>query len=352
LNGTLVKPPGPPATGVAGNRLRVGTRGSALALAQAGEVVARIAGSGGPPCETMIIRTSGDRVPLAADTAAEGKRMFVKELEDALLRHAIDLAVHSCKDLPVALPAGLELAAVLPRATPWDALVLPASAAQPPPAVDAALSPQGPFGWMPASAGMTGAVVRALGPSPRVGTGSIRRTAELSRLLPGARFLPIRGNVDTRLRKLDGGEYDVLVLAAAGLERLGVADRISCLLPVDVSVPSSGQGVIAIEARAGDMTACRAAAAVSDPVTAAAVAAERSLVAALGGGCRTPVGAVALPVDGDLELHAAVLSLDGRRAVRGIDRGPQADAAELGRRLARRLVAEGAAAILEEVRRV
>ncbi|MBE3071450.1 MAG: hydroxymethylbilane synthase, partial [Acidobacteria bacterium] len=120
-------PPGPSATGAAGSRLRVGTRGSALALAQAREVVARIAGSGGPPCDTVVIRTTGDAAPHAGDEADGGKRVFVKELEDALVRHAIDLAVHSCKDLPVALPPGLELVAVLPRATPWDALVLPLS---------------------------------------------------------------------------------------------------------------------------------------------------------------------------------------------------------------------------------
>jgi hydroxymethylbilane synthase len=173
----------------------------------------------------------------------------------------------------------------------------------------------------------------------------------LVRLFPGASFEPIRGNLDTRLRKLDAGGYDVLVLAAAGMRRLGFTDRISFTLPLDACVPAPGQGAIAVELRADDTRTRGAVAAIDHPVTARAVEAERALVAALGGGCQTPIGAIA-EADGDeLDLRAVVVSLDGHRAVRSRHRGPLVHAAELGARLAEHLVAEGAGAILEDVRR-
>jgi hydroxymethylbilane synthase len=186
----------------------------------------------------------------------------------------------------------------------------------------------------------------------RIGTSSVRRIAELVRLFPGASFEPIRGNLDTRLRKLDAGGYDVLVLAAAGMRRLGFTDRISFTLPLDACVPAPGQGAIAIELRADDARTGRAVGAIDDPVTARAVEAERALVATLGGGCQTPIGAVAVADGDELDLRAVVVSLDGHRAVRSRDRAPLAEAAALGARLARRLVAEGADAILEDVRRM
>src|SRR5688500_16774718 len=186
------------------DRLRLGTRGSQLALYQANATKALLKVHAGVDCELVVIKTSGDRLAEAPLAAVGGKRLFVKEIEDALLAGSIDLAVHSTKDMPVVLPDGLVMAAFLPRATPWDALVLPARYAGLPRTLEA--------------------VSGTLGPTPCLGTSSIRRITQLHRLLPGATFEPIRGNVDTRLRKVDEGHYDAIVLACAGLERVGFAD--------------------------------------------------------------------------------------------------------------------------------
>jgi len=260
-----------------------------------------------------------------------GKRLFVKEIEDALLRDEVDFAVHSCKDMPAVLPEGLAIGAVLRREDPRDVMVLPAG------------------GFPPAT---LEDLLAAVGAEARVGTSSVRRIAELSRILPRASFVPIRGNLDTRLRKLDSDGYDALVLAAAGMRRLGFTDRISFTLPMDACVPAPGQGAIAIELRADDARTRTALAPIDHPATGRAVEAERALVAALGGGCQTPIGAIAIAEGDELDLRAVVVSLDGHRAVRARDRGPATQAAALGARLAERLVAEGADAILEEVRRM
>jgi hydroxymethylbilane synthase len=310
--------------------LRLGTRGSQLALWQARTAAALIERAGGPACEIVVIRTSGDRLAEAPLSEAGGKRLFVKEIEDALIGGEVDFAVHSCKDMPAVLPEGLVIGAVLRREDPRDVVVLPGSAGRP-----ATLD----------------ALRQAMGPRPRVGTSSVRRIAELAPLLPEASFTPIRGNLDTRLRKLGDGLYDALVLAAAGMRRLGFADRISFAIPVEACVPAPGQGAIAIEHREGDRTTGDALALIDDGPAAAAIAAERALVAALGGGCQTPIGAVAVHDGGDLDLHAVVVSLDGRQVIRGRDRAPRAEAAALGRRLAGHLLARGAGAILEDVRR-
>ncbi len=310
-------------------RLRLGTRGSQLALWQARATAAQIEQAGGPSCEIVVLKTSGDQLADAPLSNLGGKRLFVKEIEDALLRGDVDLAVHSCKDLPALLPTGLALGAVLPREDPLDVVVLPGES-------------------RPATLGALRLQVRA---GARIGTSSVRRIAELARLLPGASFQPIRGNLDTRLRKLDGGAYDALVLAAAGLRRLGLADRISFTLPADVCTPAPGQGAIAVESRADDRDTRRALARIDDETTAAAVEAERAVVATLGGGCQMPVGALAVADGNALDLHAVVVSLDGGRAVRWRDRAPRAQATALGTRVARRLIEDGAATILEEVRR-
>lgn len=315
--------------------LRLGTRGSQLALWQVNTVAARIAEAGGPPCEIVIIRTSGDQLQEAPLSAVGGKRLFVKEIEDALLRGDIDLAVHSSKDMPVVLPDGLTIAGVLPREDPSDAVVLPVPA----------------IGHQPSALSSVDHLVAALGQSPSIGTGSVRRVAQLTRIFPGARFTPIRGNLDTRLRKLDAGEYDALVLASAGLRRLGLAARISLALPASACVPAPGQGIVAIEIRAGgDRDAVRPIVArFADPEAGAALDAERALVATLGGGCQTPVGALASPADGEtLELTAIVVSLDGSRAVRGCGRAPRREAAALGARVGAQLLDEGAGDILAD----
>ncbi|HEX7485650.1 MAG TPA: hydroxymethylbilane synthase [Vicinamibacterales bacterium] len=310
--------------------MRLGTRGSQLALWQARTAATLIEQAGGPPCDIVVIRTSGDKLADAPLSEAGGKRLFVKEIEDALLHCDVDFAVHSCKDMPAVLPEELAIGAVLRREDPRDVIVLPAATARPATIDD---------------------LLVLLGPCARIGTSSVRRIAELTRLIPGASFLPIRGNLDTRLRKLEGGGmYDALVLAAAGMRRLGFSERISFTLPVDACVPAPGQGAIAIELRADDQGTRETLAAIDHPATANAVESERALVATLGGGCQTPIGAVALAEGDDLDLHAVVVSLDGRHAVRGRDRAPRGQAAALGLRLARRLIAEGAEAILEDVR--
>src|SRR5262245_14547159 len=219
------------------DRLRIGTRGSELALFQANAVADLLTRRTGAACDIVVIKTSGDRLADASLAQIGGKRLFVKEIEDALLAGEIDLAVHSSKDMPAVLPKGLQVGAVLRREDPHDAIVLPGKERT-------ALSLH--------------EVVSALGRHPRIGTSSVRRVAQLVRLFPDATFLPVRGNLGTRLRKLDAGEYSALVLAAAGLRRLGRDDRIATTVPVDVCVPAPGQGIIAVEIRGGDTRVQRA----------------------------------------------------------------------------------------------
>ena len=310
--------------------LRIGTRGSQLALWQANAVAERIAAAGGPPCRIIVISTSGDRLQDAPLSQVGGKRLFVKEIEDALLRNEIDLAVHSSKDMPAILPDGLVIAGVLPREDPRDAVVLPE-------------------GRQPAAMGSVDELVAALGQTPSIGTGSVRRIAQLTRLFPGAQFKAIRGNLDTRLRKLDEGAHDALVLAAAGLRRLGFADRISYALPAAACVPAPGQGIVAVEIRGDDARTREFVSRLDDPAAGAALAAERALVETLGGGCQTPVGALATLIDDDtIELVAAVIALDGSRAVRERGVGPRSDAAALGARVGAALLAQGADQILAD----
>ena len=314
-----------------GRPLRIGTRGSVLALWQAREVARRLEAAG-EASEIVVIRTSGDRLSESAlaDTLrpdGAGKRLFVKEIEDALLAGAIDLAVHSTKDLPVELPPGLTMGAFLPRATPYDALVLPSARA--------------------AVAKTVAAVSAALGTTPVIGTSSIRRITQLHRLLPGATFEPIRGNVDTRLRKLDEGRYDAIVLACAGLERVGFADRISMALPVTACVPAPGQGAVGVERRVAAPAALAACIdALDDAVTRAEVQAERLVVEILEGGCQAPIGALArAAADGTLELHASVTSRDGVE-LRAVAFGTTGDPLALGRKVGAQLLADGAAELL------
>ena len=299
------------------NTLRIGTRGSPLALWQA-RTVAALLEANGRPGALVIIKTSGDRIQNAPLSEAGGKGLFVREIEDALLADDIDVAVHSAKDMSVAIPDGLAIAAVLPREDPRDAIVRRAG-------------------------------VTSLGPAPAIGTGSVRRIAQLSAAYPAARFLPIRGNVDTRLRKLDAGEYDALVLAAAGLNRLGYGARISESLSLEACIPAPGQGIIAIETRA-DLARDPVWRAIDDGHTAASFAAERAVVSALGGGCQLPLGAIAVHDGGDLELHAVVAAPDGSRRIRRNGRGAASRPEELGARVAAALADGGAIDILNPLR--
>jgi hydroxymethylbilane synthase len=298
--------------------LRIGTRGSPLALWQARTVAALLQGQS-RPTEIHVIKTSGDRLQDAPLSEAGGKGLFVKEIEDALLAGTIDLAVHSAKDMSVVMPEGLGVVAVLPREDSRDALVLPQ--------------------------GRT-----TLGERPSIGTGSVRRTAQLRRRHPDARFLPIRGNVDTRLGKLDAGEYDALVLAVAGLKRLGHEGRISVRIPHEECIPAPGQGIVAIQARLDAADPTRVLESINDVAAAACFEAERAVVSALGGGCQLPLGVIAINAADRLEMHAIVASPDGTRHVRESAEGDASRPAELGATLAAALAAAGAIAILDEVR--
>jgi hydroxymethylbilane synthase len=315
----------------------LGTRGSALALWQANAVAERIAASGGPRCRLVVIKTTGDRLQEAPLSDEGGKRLFVKEIEDALLKKEIDLAVHSSKDMPAVLPVGLCVAGVLPREDPLDAIVLPRDSAR-------KSTPN-------AAVGELTDIIARLGASPVIGTSSVRRIAQLVRLLPTARMRPIRGNVETRLRKLDSGEFDAIVLASAGLRRLGLGERISLGIPAPSCVPAPGQGIVAVETREDDAATRQIVSAISDRTANDALDAERAVVAALGGGCQIPLGALASPIGGgQLELISVVISLDGRRAIYANGRGPASDAVKIGARVGTDLLAQGAGEILEEAR--
>ena len=326
--------------------LRLGSRGSQLALFQARLVAQRIAEAGGPQAEIVVIKTSGDRLATAPLSEIGGKRLFVKEIEDALLSGDVDIAVHSSKDMPAMLPEGLAIGAVLPREDPADVLVLAEKVRLQPDTtqIDKEMVASGFSRTIDLSR-------RQLGAGARIGTGSVRRIAQLRPLFPDAGFQNVRGNLDTRLRKLDAGDYDLLVLAAAGLRRLGFASRISMTLPLDDCIPAPGQGIIAIETRDGDASARQAIAAVNDAEAAAALDAERALVVGLGGGCQMPIGGVAVSAGPSaLELSAIVASLDGTRAIRYKKVGTKTNAVALGRQVAEYLLKAGADAILSESR--
>jgi hydroxymethylbilane synthase len=296
-------------------RLRLGTRGSALALRQSSLVAADLERRG-TAVELVTIRTSGD-VATGSLAAIGGKGLFTKEIEEALLRGQIDFAVHSLKDMPATLPDGLELVAMPPRADARDVLIAAA-----------------------------GVGLGALPAGTRIGTSSLRRRALLASLRPDLGIVEMRGNVDTRLRKLAAGEVDALLLAAAGLARLGLAP--AGIVPLDPSefVPAIGQGVLALEARTDDDGVRAILAALDDPATRAAATAERAFLAAIGGYCSTPLAAHAT-VDGDmLRLEALVASLDGREIIGDVFEGQIAFAADVGTRVANALKTRGADALL------
>jgi len=292
----------------------IGSRGSALALWQARHISARLAELG---AETRIeiIKTSGDKIQDVPLAKVGGKGLFTKEIEEALLDRSIDLAVHSLKDVPTELPGGLILAAIPEREEPRDALI--------------------------------GCAVADLKAGLRVGTSSLRRSAQLLAFSRGLRIEMLRGNVDTRLRKLDEGQYDAIVLAAAGLRRLGWQDRIRELIPVEIMCPAVGQGALAIETRDDSGAAQQLAGKLDHPASRAAVTAERALLLVLGGGCQVPVGAHAQVASGGIKMVAVVAQPDGTHIVRGELTG--VDPAETGAALGRTLLDSGAREILQEV---
>ncbi len=289
--------------------MTIGTRGSQLALWQARWVQGRLEGA-----EILTIKTTGDRIAAAALPEVGGKGLFTKEIEEALLDGRADVAVHSLKDLPTEMDRRLVIAAVPPREDVRDALV--------------------------------GRPLENLPRGARVGTSSLRRAAQLRHARPDLIVENIRGNVDTRLRKLGEGRYDAVVLAVAGLRRLGLADRIAEVLSPEWMCPAAGQGALAVQCRAGDAETQRRLAALDDPQTRAEVTAERALLAELGGGCRVPIGACARAEGSRLRLTAMVASPDGAQLVRVTLDGSVADPEGLGRRAAAELNSRGAADIL------
>jgi hydroxymethylbilane synthase len=295
--------------------LVIASRGSQLALWQARWAHAQL-GAAGLESRIEIIKTTGDKITDVPLAKVGTKGLFTKEIEEALLDGRADLAVHSLKDLPTELPPGLTLAAVPAREDPRDALV--------------------------------GKRLADLAPGARVGTSSLRRAAQLRALRPDLAIESVRGNLDTRLRKLDEGLYDAILLAAAGLKRLGWGDRIAEILPPERMCPAVGQGALAIETRLSG-PGFEAARALDDAATHAAVAAERGVLRSLGGGCQVPIGAHARLENGEVRIAAIVASPDGARIIRGESHGPAAEADALGAALGETLLARGAREILNEV---
>ena len=300
--------------------IRLGSRGSTLALAQAHWVKARIEERRPElKVEIVVLKTSGDRFTDASLQAIGGKGLFTKEIEEALLRREIDLAVHSLKDLPTEMAEGLALAAVPEREDARDVLV----AREP-------------------------TILDRLSPGARIGTGSLRRRAQLLYHRPELSVVPIRGNVDTRLKKLDAGEFDALVMAAAGLKRIGRGDRIVEFLPSEICVSAVAQGALGLQARAND-SGNEEWSFLHHAQTAAEVAAERSFLSRLGGGCQVPVGARAVVAGDGITMVGVVASPDGKTLKRGERSGKFIDAAKLGAELAEELLRAGADRILAAV---
>lgn len=319
--------------------LRLGTRGSQLARWQAEWVTAELQRRG-YQVKLVEIATQGDIDRTRSIEVIGTQGVFTKAIQQALLAGEVDLAVHSLKDLPTVPVDGLMLAAVPPRESPADALIV----------ARGAMSKEQTI----AEGRTFGALIKfdqfdALSMLPqqaRIGTGSLRRQAQLRHARPDLRVADVRGNVETRLRKLDDGQFDAIVLAEAGLRRLGLADRIAHLLPFNVMLPAVGQGALGIECRRNDHETLVALASLNDPATHAAILAERALLAYLRGGCMAPVGALAVVEGHALKLQAVVLSADGSQRLFANDAGTPHEASDVGRRVADALLAQGAAELI------
>jgi hydroxymethylbilane synthase len=298
-------------------RLRIGSRGSQLALWQANHI-AELLRARGHEVEIEIIKTTGDKITDVPLAKVGTKGMFTKEIEEALAAGRVDLAVHSLKDLPTEIPPSFELAAVTKRDDPRDVLCSRRFAS-----------------------------IEALPKAACVGTSSLRRQAQLRALLPDLDIRPLRGNVDTRLAKLEAGEYDAIILAAAGLNRLGKAELIKQFMSAEVMCPAAGQGALAVEVRAGDMDTLERLTFLDDPDARATTVCERALLGRLGGGCQVPIGAFAEMRGRRLHLQAVVASPDGLQVLRESADGD--DPLQLGQSVGDALLRRGGKAILEVV---
>jgi hydroxymethylbilane synthase len=298
-------------------RLRIGSRGSQLALWQANHISGLLR-TRGHEVELEIIKTTGDKITDVALAKVGTKGMFTKEIEEALLDGRVDLAVHSLKDLPTELAPEFEIAAITKRENPCDAFLARHFDS-----------------------------INDLPQRSRVGTSSLRRQAQLKAVRPDLNIFPLRGNVDTRLRKLEEGEYDAIILAAAGLNRLGRTEWIRAILPVEMMCPAVGQGALGIEIRSGDAQTGAHLEFLNDAAARAATTCERALLNQLGGGCQVPIGAYAEMKDGVLHLTAVVARPDGSKVLRENQSG--SDPQKLGEMVGKRLLERGGDRILQEV---
>ncbi|MDF2500361.1 MAG: Porphobilinogen deaminase [Anaerosporomusa subterranea] len=300
------------------NQLVIGARGSKLSLWQANHI-ADLLRAAHPQLEVSIktFVTKGDKFLDAPLAKIGGKGLFTKEIETAMLLGEVDLAVHSLKDMPAELPPGLMIAAVTKRHDPNDAFI-----------------------------SNTYASLECLPQGAKLGTSSLRRKAQILSKRTDLNIEDLRGNVDTRLRKLDNGEYDAIVLAVAGLKRLGLGGRITQVLPREICLPAVGQGALAIETRSDDATIQDLVACLEDNATRQAITAERAYLQVLEGGCQIPVGVFGQIVGGELKLQAVILSLDGTKKISDVIYGNCDDAAVLGRELADRMLAAGGSNLL------
>lgn len=301
-------------------KLRIGTRGSRLALVQARWIAARLRQiAPGLEVEELVIRTKGDKITDVPLSKVGGKGLFIKEIEEALLEERIDLAVHSMKDMPAELPEGLVIGCVPEREDPCDALCT------------------------------KGAVLEALPPNARVGTSSLRRQAQLKYNRPDLQVETLRGNVETRLSKMDEGRFDAVVLAAAGLKRLGLSERITERLSPQQLLPAVGQGALAVEVRAADEETTALLSKLEDPAARIAVTAERAFLSKMEGSCQVPIAAHAALSGERLVLDALVCDLSGERMIRRSGESGAREAARLGEQLAGEILSAGGREILDEL---
>jgi hydroxymethylbilane synthase len=299
--------------------LRIGSRGSQLALWQANHIASQLRAQG-HTVDVEIITTTGDKITDVALAKVGTKGMFTKEIEEALLENRIDLAVHSLKDLPTELAADFEIAAVTAREDARDVFCSAKFAS-----------------------------IEALPQQANVGTSSLRRQAQLMALRPDLKIHPLRGNVDTRLRKLEAGDYDAIILAAAGLNRLGKTQLVRQVIPAEVMTPAAGQGALGIEIRKGDNNTRAFLAFLDDAAARATTTCERALLSKLGGGCQVPIGALAEAVGNRIRLNALVAHPEGKKVLREIREGEGEDPVRLGEEVGESLLRRGADVILEKV---
>jgi hydroxymethylbilane synthase len=316
------------------NKIVIGTRGSKLALWQAEWVKAELEKlHPGLRVSLEKIKTTGDKildVPLAK---VGGKGLFVKEIEEAMLRGEVDIAVHSMKDVPTEFPQGLHLAVICERENPHDAFISPLVGQK-------SESVSGGFKYRS---------FKDLPKGAKVGTSSLRRSTQLLNIRPDLRIVQLRGNLETRFRKLHEGQFDAMILAAAGVKRLGWSERITEILPMEISLSAIGQGAIGIECRVDDREINEMIAPLSHRETELCVRAERAFLKKLEGGCQVPIAAHAELKDGSLKMHGLVGDIEGKTIIKGSVKGPSVDYEKLGISLAHDLLARGAKKILDEV---